>query len=325
MNNINSNSAIQVVNNSSKVTFWDKRKEKILYTLKEIKKNKVPYLMLAPFAIIFTVFTIIPVIISMGLSFTYYNILEPPRFIGFQNYINLFFKDDVFLIAVKNTFLFAAVTGPIGYFAALIIAWIINELNPKIRAFIILVFYAPSISGQAYMIWLILFSGDSYGYINGFLLKYNFIKEPILWLQDPKYMLTVVMIVAIWMSLGTGFLAFVAGLQGIDRNQYEAGYVDGIKNRWQELWYITLPNMKPQLMFGAVMSVTASFNVAGITATLAGTPSTDYAAYTVLNHLADYGGTRFEMGYASSMATVMFVFMIFTNKVIQNMIKKVGK
>lgn len=291
----------------------------------EIKRNKVSYLFIAPFMIIFTLFTIIPVILSLGLSFTYYNILEPPQFIGFQNYLNLLLADDVFLIAVKNTFLLSAITGPIGFFAALILAWLINDLKPKMRAFATLIFYAPTISGQVYLIWSVMFSGDAYGYVNGFLMKLGFIKEPVQWLTEPKYMLWIIMIVILWMSLGTGFLSFIAGLQGIDKTLFEAGYVDGVKNRWQELWYITLPSMKPQLMFGAVMSITQSFAVYEVTVALAGFPSTDYAATTIVTHLMDYGSVRFEMGYASAIATILFLSMVITNKIVQSLLKKVGR
>ncbi len=292
---------------------------------RDIVKHKVSYAFLAPYALIFITFTVIPVVISIYLSFTYYNILEPPKFQGLQNYIKLFLGDDIFLLAVKNTFVLAAITGPIGYLASLMFAWFINELPPKVRAFLILIFYAPSISGNVYMIWTVMFSGDTYGYMNSTLMKLGIIYEPIQWLTDPKYMLTVIMIVVLWMSLGTGFLAFVAGLQSIDRSQYEAGIVDGIRNRWQELWYITLPNMKPMLMFGAVMSITSSFAISDVTIALAGMPSVDYAAHTVVNHLIDYGSTRFEMGYASAIATVLFVTMIGCNKIVQNLLRKVGR
>lgn len=290
-----------------------------------IVRHRVSYLFLAPYAIIFLTFTVVPVVISMALSFTYFNILETPKFLAWQNYIKLFLGDDVFLIAVKNTFLLAAITGPIGYIASLLFAWFINELPPKIRAFMILIFYAPSISGNVYMIWTVMFSGDSYGYINSTLMKLGILNEPLQWLKDPNYMLPVIMIVILWMSLGTGFLSFVAGLQGIDRNLYEAGIVDGVKNRWQELWYITLPNMKPMLMFGAVMSITSSFAISDVTIALAGMPSTDYAAHTVVNHLIDYGTQRFEMGYASAIATVLFITMVGCNKLVQSLLRKVGR
>lgn len=299
-----------------------KRNAKI--TWKKMKQQRVCYLFLLPYAILFTVFFILPVCMSIFFSFTYYNVLEPPKFYGLQNYINLILSDDVFLISVKNTFLLAAITGPIGYIAAFLFAWFINELPRYLRAFAVLVFYAPTIAGQVYLVWAILFSGDSYGYVNSFLMKFGIIAEPKLWLSDTKYIMGVILIVVLWMSLGTGFLSFVAGLQGIDPSQYEAGYVDGVRNRWQELWYITLPNMKPMLLFGAVMAITQSFGVADVTMALAGFPSTDYAAETVVSHLIDYGTLRFEMGYASAIATVLFLTMIVCNKAIQAGLKKIG-
>lgn len=280
---------------------------------------------LAPFLLIFITFTILPVVISIAFSFTYYNILEPPKFVFMQNYLKLFLSDDEFILAVKNTLIIAVVTGPLGYLMSLLFAWFINELRPMIRAIMVLVFYAPSISGGAYMIWKVMFSGDAYGYANAALLYMGIIHEPIQWLTDPQYMLGLVILVMLWMSLGAGFLSFVAGLQTIDKTYYEVGYIEGVRNRWQELWYITLPHMKPQLMFGAVMTITSSFAVGDVTTQLCGFPSTDYAAHTIVNHLVDFGSTRFEMGYASAIATILFVVMLGTNELVQRMLGKVGK
>ncbi len=293
--------------------------------LKKAKKSKMCYAFLAPYAILFTVFYILPVITSIFYSFTYYNIMESPRFIGLDNYINLILQDDIFLTGVKNTFVIAIITGPLGYIASFLFAWLINELPRWVRAVAVVVFYAPSIAGNSLLIIIsVFFRGDAYGYANAFLQNLGIINAPLLWLTDPKYMLPICMVVILWMSLGTGFLSFVAGLQGVDRSQYEAGYMDGVKNRWQELWFITLPNMKPMLMFGAVMAITQAFNVCDVTKTLCGYPSTDYAARTVVTHLFDYGYSRFEMGYASAIATMLFVVMILCNKVIQSMLRRVG-
>lgn len=293
-------------------------------TLREMVKARTNYFFLLPFLVIFLLFYIVPVVISMILSFTQYNIFEAPVFIGLQNYINLFLADDVFLIALKNTFIIAAITGPVGYLASFIFAWLINELPRRIRTVAVVIFYAPTISGQVYLIWGILFSGDAYGYINAFLMNLGIIDAPVQWLTDPNYIMPVLLIVILWMSLGTGFLAFIAGLQGLDRQQIEAGYLDGISNRWQELWYIVLPNMKPMLLFGAVMAITQSFGVADVTMALAGFPSTDYAARTVVTHLIDYGSVRFDMGYASAIATILFITMVLSNKLIQRLLGRLG-
>ena len=295
------------------------------WTWKEMKKNRVAYFMVAPYMIIFTVFTVVPVLLSIVISFTNFNLLEMPDFVFLDNYIRLFLDDDIFIIACKNTLIFAIIVGPCSYFMSLMVAWFINELPPKIRALVTLVFYAPSISGSVYLIWGTLFSGDSYGWVNGTLLNLGLITEEIQWFEDASYVMPLCIVVALWTSLGTSFLSFIAGLQGIDRSMYEAGAVDGVRNRWQELWYITLPSMKPQLMFGAIMAITSSFGFGGVVTALCGFPSVDYAAHTIMHHLEDYGSIRFEVGYASAIAVVLFAIMIGANMLVKKMLSKVGQ
>lgn len=275
--------------------------------------------------LLFAVFTVLPVVMSVIISFTYFNMLQFPRFIGWQNYSRLFLEDDVFLIAIKNTILFAVITGPLSYIACFVFAWIINDLRPKLRAFMTLIFYAPSISGNVYFLWQMIFSGDRYGIANGFLIKMGVLLDPIQWLKTEAYIMPIIILVQLWLSLGTGFLAFIAGLQTVDKTLYEAGAVDGIKNRWQELWYITLPSMKPQLMFGAVIQITSSLAIADVSIYLAGFPSVNYAAETIVTHLIDFGTIRFEMGYASAIATVLFTLMVGTNLVVQRLLRRVGE
>ncbi|MBR7133613.1 MAG: sugar ABC transporter permease [Clostridia bacterium] len=299
-------------------------KEKMKYQLDLAKKNYDCYLFLAPFGLLFIAFVVMPVFISIFFGFTDYNLLEAPGFVGLQNYQKLLVNDEIFTQAFRNTMIIAVVVGPLGYFASLMIAWQINELNNVLRAIMVTIMYAPSISGGAIVIWQYIFSNDSYGYINSFLMSWGFIQEPIQFLSDTKYMLTIVIIVMVWMSLGAGFLSFVAGLKTVDKSQYEAGYIDGINSRWQELWFITLPSMKPQLMFGAVMSITNAFSAGAVSTQMFGSPSTDYAAHTIINHLEDYGGVRFELGYACTIATVLFVMMIAINEIIQRLLNKVG-
>ena len=297
---------------------------KAQWTWKEMKRNKIAYLMVAPYMLIFTCFTILPVVLSILISFTDFNMLQMPNIVWLDNYVRLFLDDDIFLIAAKNTFIFAAIVGPASYLMSLMVAWFINELSPKIRAVVTLIFYAPSISGQVYLVWGTLFSGDSYGWVNAMLLKLGLITTEIQFFQDADWVMPLCIVVAVWTSLGTSFLSFIAGLQGIDNAQFEAGAVDGIRNRWQELWYITLPNMKPQLMFGAVMSITGSFGFGGVVTALCGFPSVEYAAHTIMHHLDDYGGQRFEIGYSSTIAVVLFVVMIGANALIKKLISKVG-
>ena len=290
----------------------------------DIARNKTSYLFLAPYALIFITFTVLPVLISIILSFTHYNMLEAPIWVGWHNYIKLFLSDDVFLIAVKNTFIFAAITGPVGYLACLFFAWMVNEFKPKIRAFFPLLFYAPSISGNAYLVWKLIFSSDTYGWANAWLMKLGIIQEPILWFENADYIMPILIIVQLWLSLGVSFLSFIAGLQNVDKSLYECGAVEGIENRWQELWYITLPSMKPQLMFGAVMQITSSLSVAQISLDLVGFPSVDYAGHTILTHLHDYGNIRYELGYACTIAVVLFFIIVFCNIIVQKFLRKIG-
>ncbi len=298
---------------------------KIRWTLKEMRVNWLAYAFIAPYYLIFLTFTIIPVFVSFFLSFTSFNMIEPPVWIAMDNYARLFLDDDIFILAIQNTLIFAAVTGPVSYILSFLVAWFINELSPKLRALVTLVFYAPNISGSVYMIWQVAFSGDSYGWVNGTLLDLGLIDSPILFFQNASYVMPLCIVVALWTSLGTAFLSFIAGLQTVDRALYEAGAVDGVKNRWQELWYITLPYMKPQMMFGAIMAITGSFGFGGIVDALAGNPSVDYCAWTIMHHLNDYGGARFETGYASAIATLLFLLMIGSNALVKKLLSKVGQ
>lgn len=291
----------------------------------KLKKHKESYLLMMPYLIFFILFTILPVILSFVFSFTYYNMIEPPRFIGWYNYIRLFLDDDIFITALKNTMLFAFITGPISYALSFLVAWMINDLSRTLRSIATVIFYIPAIVGASvYPMWRLIFSSDAYGYLNGFLMKLGIISDPIAWLVDKKYVLIILILVQLWMSLGISFLAFVAGLQTIDRSLYEAGVMDGIKNRFQELWYITLPSMVPQLVFGAVMQIVTSFSVADVSIELAGFPSTEYAGETMVTHIMDYGTIRYEMGYASTMAVVLFIMMVATNRIVNKLLNKVG-
>ena len=298
---------------------------KLRWTWEEMKNNKTAYFMLAPFFLLFIIFTVLPVFLSMLLSLTDFNMLQMPHWKGITNFTRLFLEDDIFILACQNTLIFAAITGPVSYLLSLLIAWFINELPPKIRAVVTLIFYAPSISGQVYLIWKTLFSSDSYGWANATLMDLGIIAEPILWFEDASYVMPLCIVVALWTSLGTAFLSFIAGFQTVDRSMYEAAAVDGIKNRWQELWYITLPTMRPQLMFGAVLAITNSFGFGAVVDALCGFPSVDYAAHTIMHHLNDYGGQRYEVGYASAIAVILFIIMYGSNVVIKKALAKVGE
>jgi multiple sugar transport system permease protein len=293
--------------------------------LTSVKQRRQAYVLLAPFFLLFFLFTVLPVLTSIVIGFTNFNMIQIPSFVGWENYIRLFLDDDIYIIALRNTLVFALITGPLSYVMCFTFAWVINELPPKLRAFMTLVLYAPSLAGSAIGIFAILFSSDAAGWANAFLLTNGFITEPIRFFQDANYIMILLIIVQLWLSLGTAFLAFIAGLQTVDPQQYEAGAIDGLQNRWQELWYITLPNMIPMLMFGAVMQITNAFAVSSISTTLAGNPSVNYAGATLVTHLQDFGSIRFEMGYASAQATILFVVMIGANKGVQKILAKVGR
>ena len=237
---------------------------------KFIRRHYVGYLFILPFFILFTVFVLVPIIVACVLSFTNYDLIGTPQFVGLINYKHLIFDDDIFLIALKNTLVFACIAGPVGYILSFVAAWAINMLRFK-RAFA-LAFYAPSITSGVAMsvVWLYIFSSDRYGLINNALIQLGMIQDPILWTMDSRYIMTVVLVISIWMSMGTGFLVFLAGLQSINREYYEAADIDGVSTQLQKLWHITLPQMKPQLLFGAINSIVTSFGVFDIAVTVAG-------------------------------------------------------
>jgi len=287
-----------------------------------LERNRpISYIMLAPWVTLFIVFSIIPILVSLYISFTSWDMLNMPKFNGFDNFIRMFLDDDIFSIAVKNTLIMAIVTGPLGYLLNFVFAWGINESSTNVRTILTLLFYAPSLGGSLIFIFQLIFSGDSYGLLNGFLLEYGLIDSPIQWLSDKDYCFTIVIIVSLWMSCGTGFLTFLAGLQSLNREYSEAGAIDGIKNRWQELFYITLPQMRPQLLLGAIWTISGSFSCGGLNASLTGNPSTDYCTHTIVLHIGDVGYTRLELGYAGAMTIVLFLMMLiywfFVNKALQ--------
>lgn len=303
----------------SKLTFA----EKVQLTWNNMKDAKVNYFLIFPFLIFFFLFTILPVVSSMVLSFTRYDILNSPVFIGWDNYLRMFLEDEVFLIALKNTFQFAVITGPVSYLLCFVFAWFINDLPPVARATFTVIFYAPTLA-NIYFIWQYIFSGDMYGLLNSTLMQFGIINEPIQWLTNTDYMLNIVIFVQLWCSLGTGFLAFVAGLQNLDPSLVEAGAIDGIKNRFQELIYIILPQMGGSLMFGAVMQISSAFSVGGISSALVGFPSIDYAAHTIVLHISDFGHTRFELGYASALAVVLFAIMLGIKGIVNKLLDRIS-
>ena len=287
-----------------------------------IRKNWIGYAMQAPYTILFIIFVLAPVLIAFIISLTDYNMFQDPNFVWFKNYELLMVDDSIFWTAVGNTLVYAVIVGPVGYFLSFFAAWVLNQL--KFRNAFALAFYAPSITSGIAMstVWLYFFSSDRYGLINNVLMNIGIINDPILWTQDPKTILPVIIIIAIWMSMGTGFLVFLAGLQNVDKSLYEAGAIDGVRSRFQELKYLTLPQMKPQLLFGAVNTITGAFGVFDIALSVAGLPSPNYAGHTIVAHLYDYGFMRFQMGYASAVAVVLFLITFIVGRVVMHALRE---
>lgn len=282
-------------------------------------------IMIAPFLTFFLLFTVIPIISSIVLSFTNYDLLSTPTFAGIDNYKRMIVDDEVFGIVVKNTLVFAVISGPIGFLMAFVLAWFVNEFSPGVRTILSFMFYSPSLAGNAVFIWKVLFSGESYGYINSMLLSLGVITEPVVWLKTPEYLMPIVIIVQLWQSMGISFLSNISGLQNVSADLYEAGAIDGIRSRWQELRYITLPVMKHMLLFSAVMQIQSSFSVSGIAIELAGFPSTQYAVDTIVSHMTDVATIRFEYGYASAIAVVLFLMMAGTRALIGKALSMLGR
>jgi multiple sugar transport system permease protein len=281
--------------------------------------------MLSPFLIAFLVFMVIPVVASIVLSFFRFDMLGKPEYIGFDNYFRMIMEDKVFGISLANTLYFAVITGPVGFILSFILAWFINELGPKARSVLSFLFYSPALMGNVYFIWQVMFSGDSYGYVNSLLISLNVISEPIQWFSNPNYSMTLVILIQLWMSMGVSFLANISGLQNVDSTLYEAAAIDGVKNRWQELWFITLPSMKNILLFSAVMQIQASFSVSGIATTLTGNPSVNYSTHTIVTHLTDVSGVRYEMGYAAAISVFLFLMMALARIGIGKLLDATGK
>ena len=290
-----------------------------------MREDIIFYLILVPFTAAFFLFNVLPVLASMVLSFFDYDMVSSPIFIGFENYIRMFTGDEVFFKVVGTTLKFAIIVGPGGYLLAFLLAWMINEFPRAIRVLLTFIFYVPSLVGNALYIWQVMFSGDSYAYINNILLSFGLITEPIQWLQDTSYNFTIIVIVQLWMSMGISFLANISGLQNVNSELYEAGAIDGIRTRWHELWYITLPSMKTILLFSAVMQIQSAFSISGLIKSLAGYPSVNNSVDSLVSYIEDIATSRYEMGYAAALSVFLFVIVIAFRYGIGAMLNLIGK
>lgn len=290
-----------------------------------VREDVMFYLILLPFLLAFFIFNMLPVLASMVLSFFDYDMVSSPLFIGFGNYIRMFTADRTFFKVVGTTLKFALIVGPGGYLLAFLLAWMINEFPRAIRVLLTFVFYVPSLVGNALYIWQVMFSGDSYAYVNNILLSFGFITEPIQWFQNTSYNFFIIVLVQLWMSMGISFLANISGLQNVNTELYEAGAIDGIRTRWHELWYITLPSMKTILLFSAVMQIQAAFSISTLIKTLAGYPSVNNSVDTLVSYIEDVATSRYEMGYAAALSVFLFVVVIAFRYGIGAILNLIGK
>ena len=294
-----------------------------------ISKNRTRnfefHILWLPFLVLFFIFTVLPILSSVVLSFTDFDAVSMPKFVGLENYFRMFTSDEVLPVSLKNTVLFAVFIGPFGFALSFFLAWIINEFGKSARSILSFLFYSPALVGNAYYIWQILFSGDSYGYANSLLMSFGIVTEPIQWFRNEQYVFVIIVLIQLWLSMGVSFLANIAGLQNVDDELYEAGAIDGIKTRWHELWYITLPSMKSILLFGIVMQIQSAFSVSAIPMALAGYPSVNHSVDTILSHLQDVGAERFEMGYASAISVLLFALIILTKQILTKFVNSVGR
>ena len=277
-------------------------------------KEGSAYAFLSGYALMFIVFIVVPVIVAILLSFTLFDTIQFPKFIGLKNYVTLLTQDDIFMkYVLPNTIQFAVIVGPGGYILSFMLAWMLAQLPKLPRTVMALILYSPSMTSSVAMgvVWLTFFSGDQNGYLNSLLLNNSIIQEPIQWLQSPQYLMTIMIVVTLWSSMGVGFLAMLAGILEINPEMYEAGSLDGISNRFQEIVYITIPSMRPQMLFGAVMAIVGTFQAGAIGVTLSGTnPTPQYAGQLIVNHIEDYGFLRYEMGYAAAVSVVLLLMVL---------------
>ena len=312
-------------------SFFQKILDKILavgdkFSMWMDKGNKTTVIFLLPYVLMFTVFIVLPIIIAIALSFTYFNGISSPSFVGFDNYIYIFTQDSLFMKTIlPNTLLFAVVVGPGGYILSFLLAWIIAQLPKKARTVLALIVYSPSMTSGIAMsvLWKTIFSGDEQGYLNSLLLRFDFISEPIQWLQSPEYLMPIMIIVTLWSSMGVGFLAMLSGLLGVNKELYEAGHIDGIKNRFQEMIYITVPSMKNQMLFGAVMAIVGAFSSGAIGVQLSGSnPTPQYAGQLLVNHVEDYGILRKELGMSAALSVILLIIIYVFSKIFTRLFRE---
>ena len=290
----------------------------------KMDKHAVFWLQL-PFIVLFLLFIIIPTVVAFVLSFTDFNSIQSPNWVGAENYINILTNDDVFAgHALPNTIKFAIIVGVFGYILSFVLAWILAQVPRVPRTIMAAMLYLPSMTGPTMMqnVWQIIFAGDKVGYLNALLLKLDIIQTPIIWLSDSNYIMTIMIVVSLWSCMGIGFLSMLAGILNVNRELYEAAHIDGVSNRLQEVIYVTIPAIKPHMMFGAIMSLVIAFQNANIGGLLSGAnPTPGYGGQLLITHADEHAFVRYEMGYSAAISVIVLIIIW----VISQLSKKVFK
>ncbi|OGW84808.1 MAG: hypothetical protein A2987_02520 [Omnitrophica bacterium RIFCSPLOWO2_01_FULL_45_10] len=283
-----------------------KRKKTLFARLNE---HKWSYFFIAPAVLLFVVFIVGPLIASFYWSFTEYNGIHPPKWVGLANYKTIFFDDPRFWKAIKNTVIYTLGVIPPGVVLSLLLAIAVDQ-QIKFKNFFRIIYFIPSVTSVIALsvIWKWLFAGEKYGLINYFLLSLGL--KPIDWLMSPVWTLPAIMIMSIWAGIGYNMILFLAGLQTIPSTVYEAADIDGA-NVLEKFWHITLPLLKPTMVFVVIMGFIASFQVFEriyiMTESEFGIGGVLDSALTLVAYLYDMGFRKFQMGYASALGYVVFI------------------
>jgi multiple sugar transport system permease protein len=287
--------------------------------LQRLGKQKMSYLFIALPAILFFIFQLAPVFISFFWSFTQYDVVHAPKFVGLANYRNILFNDPLFWKAIRNTILYVIGVVPIGVCLSLILAVAIDQ-KIKFKNFFKSIFFLPTITAivAVSVIWKWLYAGEKYGLFNYILLKLGF--QPIDWLASPTWTLPSIIIMSIWAGIGYNMILFLAGLQSIPDVMYEAAEIDGA-GFWTKFFNVTIPLLKPTIVFVSIMSFIFSFQVFEqvyiMTGGQGGIGGVLNSALTIVAYLYDMGFQKFQMGYASALAYIIFL-LIFVLTMVNN-------
>lgn len=279
---------------------------------RHLDRHSVFY-MQAPFVALFVLFIIIPVLVAIVLSFTDFNSIQKPNFIGLKNYVNILTNDNVFAeFAIPNTIIYSVIAGVGGYVLSFFLAWSLAQIPKRPRTVMAIILYLPSMTTGIMLstVWQVFFAGDKVGYLNALLLRLDLIQSPIIWLSDSRYLMLIMLIVTLWSSMGIGFLSMLAGILNVDRELYEAAHIDGVRNRIQEIIYITIPAIKPYMMFGAIMAIVNAFQNGSIGVQLSGAnPTPGYAGQLLVTHAEEHAFVRYEMGYSAALSVILLLIV----------------